>query len=209
MRLSHLISSNSLKNGKSFRASRLMLLAIVSFFVISCGTNDALDRLQQKAWQNPNDAGAQYDLGSAYGSLAQYDKAAETFEKVVKLDPKNIKGYSALGAAYFNLKRYDSASKAFEKAVELSPNDIDKQYDLGNAYYKLEDYLNAVKTYEKIIRLDSTFYDAYYNLGASYLMTGNKAGAEKMYEVLKVRNNYLAGSLLQKMQEPQKGNSQR
>lgn len=204
MRPSRLISISALEKKSFLSISGKMLLAIISFLIISCGTNDALDRLQQKAWKNPNDVSAQYDLGSAYGSLGQFDKAAESFETVVKLDPKNVKGYSALGAAYFNLKRYDAAAKAFEKAAELKPDDIDKQYDLGNAYYKLEHYPEAVKAYETIIRLDSTFYDAYYNLGASYLMTGNRAGAEKMYDVLKVKNNYLAGSLLQKMQDSQK-----
>ena len=56
-------------------------------------------------------------LGKRYLSEMEYDKAAASFEKVVRLDEKNTEAYTGLGDAYTGMGNWTSAVENYDRAV--------------------------------------------------------------------------------------------
>jgi len=177
------------------RLHTFFLLCILTFIGVGCGVEDGIEKLEQKVWANPNDVEAQFNLGKAYGSMGNYEKAAITLKKVTQLDSAHPVAYSALGAAYFMLEKYDEAAEAFNSAKRLQPKNPEKHVDLGNAYFNSDKFSQAITAYKSALALDSTLYEVYYNLGMSYAKVGQKGKALDAYEILKEHNTYLASSL--------------
>ncbi|ACF12674.1 Tetratricopeptide TPR_2 repeat protein [Chloroherpeton thalassium ATCC 35110] len=177
------------------RFKKAFLFCGLLLAMFGCGVENGLQKLEQKVWANPNDVEAQFNLGKAYGSIGDYEKAATTLKKVTELDSTHPVAYSALGAAYFMLERYDDAIQAFQSAKALQPKDPEKSVDLGNAYFNAKKFPEAISEYKTALALDSTLHEVYYNLGMSYAKNGQKSEALHAYEILKTYNSYLASSL--------------
>ena len=169
--------------------------AIMTFS--GCDTaSKKLNDFQQAVWQNPEDPQAYIRLGNEYARQRQYEKAVDSYEKALALNPQSgITVYPALGAAYFNQKQYTRALDYFEKSLEFSPDDSLRFYDIGNAYLQLEKCNLAIEAYLQAIANSTAFEEAHYNLAICYIRTGQKAKAEEIYAWLQDKNNYLAVSL--------------
>ena len=74
-----------------------------------------------------------YKEGVKYGLAGLYPQAAELFQRVVKLDPKNADAHFALGHAYYDLKQWRNAIDSFKIAIELNPKDEEARDRLGLA----------------------------------------------------------------------------
>jgi protein O-GlcNAc transferase len=63
-----------------------------------------------------------------YRSRDEYDKAAEKYEEMIKLnpdDPRNVEAYMELGNIYRSNELYDKASEMYEAARKLDPFNFD------------------------------------------------------------------------------------
>ncbi len=186
------------------------LLTVVVIFLsgfaalASSGCDSAakeLNDLQQAVWQNPEDPQAYVRLGNAYARRQQYEKAVDSYEKALALNPQSgMTVYPALGAAYFNRKQYPEALEYFKKSLEFSPDDSLRFYDIGNVYLQLEKCDLAIDAYIQAIANSTAFEEAYYNLAICYIRTGQKAKAQEIYAWLQDKNNYLAVSLERHME---------
>ena len=155
-----------------------------------------LNNLQQAVWQHPEDPQAYIKLGNAYARQQQYDKAVDSYEKALALNPQSgMTVYPALGAAYFNQKQYAQALDYFKKSLEFAPDDSLRFYDIGNVYLQLEKCDLAIDAYLQAIENSNAFEEAHYNLAICYIRTGQKAKAQGIYAWLQDKNNYLAVSL--------------
>jgi polysaccharide biosynthesis/export protein len=74
-----------------------------------------------------------YKEGVKYGLAGLFSQAAELFQRVVKLDPKNADAHFALGHAYYDLKQWRSAIESFKIAIELNPKDDEARERLALA----------------------------------------------------------------------------
>jgi Tfp pilus assembly protein PilF len=61
-------------------------------------------------------------LGYAYLTLKQYDKAEAAFDKYIELDPKNPNVYDSKGDYYMYVKKYDKAYDSYMKAYFMDPS---------------------------------------------------------------------------------------
>ncbi len=155
-----------------------------------------LNDLQQAVWQNPEDPQTYIRLGNAYARHQQFDKAVDSYEKALALNPQSgMTVYPALGAAYFNRQQYNEALEYFKKSLEFSPDDSLRFYDIGNVYLQLEKCDLAIDAYRKAIANSNAFEEAHYNLAICYIRTGQKEKAQEIYAWLQDKNNYLAVSL--------------
>ena len=66
---------------------------------------------------NPKDADGWYNLGRAKYNENRFDEAAQCFEQVLKLEPKNVRAEDNLGLSYAGLGKTDAAIAAYQTAI--------------------------------------------------------------------------------------------
>ena len=118
--------------------------------------NDAIEAykkaLDNLLYLNPQDA--HLNLGVAYLSLKQYQKAKVHLEEAIRLVPDFAAAYNSLGKTYEGLRQYDQARVAYEKAVEFNPDYAEAYLNLGKLLYKSGERQKAIEAFDKVIRLE-------------------------------------------------------
>ncbi len=95
----------------------------------------AIMHAQESVRIKPDNAGALYNLGLAYGAQGQLDRdAIKCFKKAIEIDCRNPDYYYDLGVAYFNISDYKNAIKCYEKTVELDDTDASAYLNMGTIY---------------------------------------------------------------------------
>jgi type IV pilus assembly protein PilF len=111
--------------------------------------NKALGNL---LYENPQEA--HLNLGVAYLSLKEYQKAKAQLEEAIRLVPTFVAAYNSLGKTYEGLGQYDKARSAYEKALELNPEYVDAYLNLGKLLYRNGERQKAIKCFDKVVRLE-------------------------------------------------------
>jgi TolB-like protein/Tfp pilus assembly protein PilF len=70
---------------------------------------------------SPNDAQAQFNLGSALASYGELDQAIWLTRQAIVTDPLRAGGYKALATYLMGLHHFDEAERAINKAIEIAP----------------------------------------------------------------------------------------
>lgn len=136
-------------------------------------------------------ARAYVDLGYAYNGNKEYDKAIESFNKAVALNPSWVGGSSALTNMYLFGEKKDLAKGQDNAArvVALAPNSPGAHITLGDAYRARNDLQKAATEYRKAISLDPEAAEAYYKLGHASLYLGKMDDARKNFKVAGEKND--------------------
>jgi tetratricopeptide (TPR) repeat protein len=83
----------------------------------------------------PDDAGAEGNLGVALAKTHQGREAVIHLEKAILLNPRDGMAHSNLGGVLAGLGEIDAAIAHFQKALEIAPNSASVHYNLGVALY--------------------------------------------------------------------------
>ncbi|MBI4652430.1 tetratricopeptide repeat protein [Candidatus Desantisbacteria bacterium] len=105
------------------------------------------------------DINKNFRLGNSYYEKAQYDKAIEEYEKILKNEIKNAIVYYNLGNAYYKSGRIGNAIVNFERARLLSPRDTDININLKFA---------KLKTKDKIPEINEIMFDLIMNYATDF-----------------------------------------
>ena len=106
--------------------------------------------------------------GDEYYNNEEFDKALESYNKILKIDPNNAKAYYNRGFTYNGLEQYDEALKDYDTAITLEPNNTNGYHSRGFTYNILKQYDKALKNYNKAIELNPNHKHAYNNRGTTY-----------------------------------------
>ena len=118
------------------------------------GSKDDLIRQYREAVrENPQDDRAYNDLGNAYYSNGQYEKAIEQYQKAIKVKPEWVY-YSNVGDSYRALREWETSITYYQKAVELNPEDPVIHYNLYLAYHAKGMYKEAEESLREAAGLD-------------------------------------------------------
>ncbi len=96
-------------------------------------------------------------LGSTYMKAGAIDRAIDVFQKVVNLDPSNVKEYSNLAQAYVQKNDLLEAVSVYRKSIDLlsSPSDKAITYSyIGDLYRQMREFVNALDAFEVALGLD-------------------------------------------------------
>jgi len=161
-------------------SERLYHLGISNYLKEEAVIDDAIKNLEQLAKKNMHKAKDIHDLGVAYMERRMYDKAIESFNKAINIDPNYLSAFINLGFAYQYKEDYVKAIQAFEKAIILNPRSAKLYNTIGLLYDKMGKPDTAVIAYKKAVNLDPTYKNSHYMLGQLYQNRGNfdKAIAE-------------------------------
>ena len=142
----------------------------------------ALERFEQAVDKNPDDPGAQNDLGQTLVRLGRPREALPHFVRATELNPTAWAPRFNLANAYGAMGEWGRAIPEYQKAGELFPDDYVTTYNLGLAYHKAGEEEPAVKAFERAIELAPGEPTFHLSLGISYEKLNRREDAAKAYE---------------------------
>jgi tetratricopeptide (TPR) repeat protein len=149
-------------------------------------------------------ADAHHLLGLCRSLLGQTERALESFDEAVRLNPKYVEAHIHRGLTLNQLGRSDEAEEAFRRASALegprtgrfSPHVAarlaNQHAALGEAYAEAGALADAVDQFRKAVELGPAFIDLRYRLSRLLLDSGNPLGArEELEKVLQARPGFV------------------
>jgi Flp pilus assembly protein TadD len=130
--------------------------------------SDAAGQFQEVLNSDANSSLAHEGLGYAHFQLGREDKAEESLEHAISLDPKRWQTHNYLGLVYERQKRYAEAIASYQTALALQPGEPSVSNNLGLAYYLDGRYESAVEAFQHALRGGSDNPKVQNNLGLAY-----------------------------------------
>jgi len=140
--------------------------------------------LETKISELPKDVGLHETLGSIYEKQGINEKAISMYEKVVELQPYNVKNRARLALAYNRAGMADKAS-AQVKEMAKKGGDASTQSVMAKVFLECEMYDEAVEAYKKAVSMAQGNWDRRgYQLGLAkcYDDAGKYTEAVEEYE---------------------------
>ncbi len=153
-----------------------VLVEMINVYINTKRTEDAMKYLNLAIEQDPGNASYHFAQGSLYDGMEKQDKAIQSYEKAIGINPEYYDAYYNLGALYYNngVKQIEVANKVpanenaryeaelaksdvwfakalpfMEKCQELKPGDMYSLESLKNLYYRLK----KLEKYEEVLKL--------------------------------------------------------
>ncbi len=141
-----------------------------------------IDKIEKEANDKPDDISAWVKLGTvemraALFDNAYYQKAAQAYGHVLKLDPENLDALRGIGDIDYDQQHYDEAAAAYEHYLKHRPKDPEVITDLGTMYLYTNNADQAIVQYKKAIAIKPDMFQPYFNLGVAYGEQGDKGDA--------------------------------
>ena len=81
-----------------------------------------------------------------------YDQAIVCFEKILEIDPKNVKAMTSKGYTYQKMEQFEKAIEVYSKVNMMNGGYNYESYNgLGTCFSKLRLFDNAIKFYNQIV----------------------------------------------------------
>lgn len=109
--------------------------------------------LEEEVKANPGDINILKDLARAYERENKQDKAVETYEKAVSLEPDRDDLKNRLAGSYVIIGQTDKAIQILEEVIGKTPGNKEAHYYLGLALLSKKEYGGAVENFERVIEL--------------------------------------------------------
>ena len=137
---------------------------------------------------HPTFALALGDLGMLYMKMNQMDKAAETYEALLKLKPEDPTAHLDLGIVRYNQKKFDEAETHLRKAVELKSTGPMAHYYLAMTLINMKRHGEALPEFEATVANGGeNIALAHRYLGGLYMSQNkNQQAADELEKYLKL-----------------------
>jgi len=109
---------------------------LANFQSIAHDSVGVVKTLQQAIKATNNPAPFYNDLGYAYLSLKQMDKAEEAFDNYIRLQPANPNVYDSKGDYYMFAKKYEQAYISYMKANRMDPSFTTNKAEMAKHMYE-------------------------------------------------------------------------
>jgi tetratricopeptide (TPR) repeat protein len=149
-----------------------------------------------------------YDIGNAYVELGQYDKAIDSFQKALRIDPSLVKADFNLALAYAHQKRTADGEAILQRLLKGDPENTQLLSALGWMYHLDGRETDALAQYDAVVALSPSDTDALYNSGIVLWKLDRKTEALSRLkaELALVPDDtdalFSAGSLLLELNQP-------
>ncbi len=115
------------------------------------------------------DAEANFEKGIELGKQNKFQKAVESFDKAIKLNPNRSDYYASRGHANYYMKQYPKAIDDYTKAIEKNPNFALAYSMRGLSYTRSGKFQQAIDDFNKAIGFGPGEADYYKGRGFTYL----------------------------------------
>lgn len=174
--------------GKTMKRSLiavLVLIPLVLAYEAHARNNDwktTVSLWEDVVKKSPDKPRPHNNLGLAYSSIGQYDRAIREYRTVLKLRPDSVDAHNNLGLAYAYRGLYDRAIKEYLTALDLHPNFAEAHNNLGLAYEYTGQTDKAIEQYRFALKVRPNFVKVHNNLGLAYASKGRLDKAEKHFK---------------------------
>lgn len=150
-------TANSLLNLKiATNRDTLNFAANMQIGAIYYSDNDSLSEvyLKRAIRNQPNNSSALYYLGMLYQDNKEFEKALNTYDKLINNTNSGKRAYYNSGYIYLvELNELDQAEEMFLAAISLDPGFVEAVYNLGRTYEAKSDFVLARQQYRKAIEI--------------------------------------------------------
>jgi tetratricopeptide (TPR) repeat protein len=110
----------------------------------------------------------------------RYEAAIQSYQDLLKADPKNALFMNMIGIAYLDLSNYDQAKKYFARSAKADKKYASAVNNLGMVYYHQKNFRGAIREYQRAAVIDPNQAGTHSNLGFAYYNTNKfpEAAAE-------------------------------
>jgi tetratricopeptide (TPR) repeat protein len=130
-------------------------LKFISSLVNNKKYKEALEFIEPKLAEHPEDSGMNGWYGRILLKLEQPEEAIKYLRKASELSPGVADYHNDIGYCLFDLNRFHDAINEFNKAVTINPSYVDALAGMGATYAKLGQRDNAMDVYNKLKKLNS------------------------------------------------------
>jgi tetratricopeptide (TPR) repeat protein len=153
------------------------------------GNHDvAIAKYNEALQLQPSCYACQFNLGLAYVSKQQPDKAEEAFLAAAKLNDKAADPYNQLATLYNAQKKFDKAAEAATEAGKRAPagstgsGNAETLYNQGVVFWNSQKYAEAKAQFDAAIQANPNYAEAYYRAAMANLNLGKIDDAVKAFE---------------------------
>ena len=93
-------------------------------------------------------------VGGVFGRLGRFDKAEETYKRVLEIKPSDLDSLRLLAVLYGEMKRRDEQISHYEQVLNLAKDDLPSLKELGKAYLDIGEFERAVEVLSSAIKQD-------------------------------------------------------
>jgi len=144
-------------------------------------TGQNIADLLRQVEANPEDPQAFVELGWAYFTAGDGQRAEAAYLEALKLDSGYVPALTNLGLLMAERRKYDEAQHYFTMVYELSPGHELARFNLGVIAIKKGDYQSAKEHFSHSLRANPTSGDAWYYLGFTLEALGERDEALDAY----------------------------
>ena len=106
-----------------------------------------------------------FDLGLAFNARNQHQKALESFDLAIQMQPDFFEAHGNRGAMLAALGRHHDAIESYRNALAIKPDFADAHCNLGAALTHLQRYDEALASLDRALALRRNYPEALYNRG--------------------------------------------
>lgn len=158
---------------------------------------------QKKAEIDPQTASEMIihrNLGLAYLEENKLREAAEEFQTLVEIEPREPLGYANLGLTYSRMGKMEQAEKWLQDAMNLEPDHPGVRLLLAKVYELTYRENQAIRTLEKTLKKHRYHVQTLYELAQYYINTQNPGALQKAEVYLTRVVNILPANVAARLQ---------
>ncbi len=154
--------------------------------------DSAIQKLNARLRQNPNDASAFYNRGQIYAKNGDFSRAVSDFDQAIRLDPNDAAAFNNRCWVRAASQDLDLALRDCNEALRLRPDFADALDSRGLVYLKLNLNSMAVADYDAALRIKPNQASALYGRGIGKRRTGKTSEGNNDIAAAKVINPNIA-----------------
>jgi len=143
---------------------------------------EAAAKFEEFAGKNPSVYQVNINIGNCYKEMGEYDKAIETYTKVlekVKEEKESIENdesaarvLTGMGETYFKQGNLEKANEYFRQAIDNFPEDEALAFTVGEIFFKQGETDKAIEYFLLAVKIKESWAPTHRQLGYAYLNKG-------------------------------------
>ena len=143
----------------------------------------AIEKINEMINQGYKNAEIYCNLAVIYTKKQQFQKAVDSYQEGLKIEPLYINTYHNFGAFLKSIKRYKDALDVYLLGVKKYPNDANLHNNIGMMFESLGQNAKAIEAYKNAVRLNPKFAKAVNNIAVVLYKQKRYKESSDMFEL--------------------------